>query len=805
MPICPGCQKEVQAGWKFCRFCREPLAAQASEAVASLAEHIPPGILARRIEPREMQGLLNKTVVVEEGQTALLYLGGRHDLTLGPGKHAIGNILSSRTRDATVVLLQTSDLPLEVSVSRLHTSDPLPISLDFRLVLKIEEPARFWSNLVSGAGSYDTGNLTAAMYALVEEGCEAFVGSRSVRQLGGHQDTSRELGLALASHLEQPLSRFGLRLISSLAASIRCEAWDEITQARLEYFVAAAEEQAGLEGRKRLFDVYQESELQAMAVETAEVIGVEKRVSLWGRLRQALLSNAKGEIQSQSDLKDLVREADKDRLVKEDEHQTLQRTVAEAGEDHEKARDFLLRRVEVEGEYELQKLDLGHRFGLSRERLALEVAAARQEMEGKWELELRRLDLEIEQQRRWAEYRRDQEAADQESAGRTQIGQAQTAAAVADMEREGDRQDLEMLINTYGQYKGVKRHDELERIRIQLEKQQGELELRIREDRETSEIRLRESRQRHGQELEHIEALSSVGIETLIAVSGPEQAQMLAQLARTRAMSGCSPQQIMAMQAESSPQVADALREILTATASTGQLEQYERLVGEIKDSARTSREDYQRNLATMGEMFNKALDSVRDTAVAFSGSVPAAAQRPDLRSHTAPDGTVTLLFSDIEGSTIMTERLGDEAAQVVLRAHNAIFRQEVEAHQGFEVKSMGDGFMLAFASGHTALLCAIAIQRSFVGYNDEHPAEPVLVRMGLHTGEAIREGEDFFGKNVILAARISAKASGGQILVSSIMKELTESQGDLRFGDGREVELKGLAGTASIYPVLWE
>ena len=76
---------------------------------------------------------------------------------------------------------------------------------------------------------------------------------------------------------------------------------------------------------------------------------------------------------------------------------------------------------------------------------------------------------------------------------------------------------------------------------------------------------------------------------------------------------------------------------------------------------------------------------------------------------------------------------------------------------------------------------------------------------MGLHTGKTIKEGEGFFGRNVILAARISAKAHGGQILVSSLFKELTERGTDIGFGDAQVVELKGLAGTTRIYPVLWE
>ena len=178
--------------------------------------------------------------------------------------------------------------------------------------------------------------------------------------------------------------------------------------------------------------------------------------------------------------------------------------------------------------------------------------------------------------------------------------------------------------------------------------------------------------------------------------------------------------------------------------------------------------------------------------------------ERPDLRSHAAPDGTVTILFTDLEGSTAMIERLGDHRAQVLLRTHNALVREQVADHGGFEVKAQGDGFMLAFASARRALLCAIAVQRALAPYNAGHPEEPMRVRIGLHTGEVIHESNDFFGKNVVLAARIANQARGGEILVSALVKELTESAAGVHFGGGRTVRLKGLAGPRTVYDVSW-
>jgi class 3 adenylate cyclase len=177
--------------------------------------------------------------------------------------------------------------------------------------------------------------------------------------------------------------------------------------------------------------------------------------------------------------------------------------------------------------------------------------------------------------------------------------------------------------------------------------------------------------------------------------------------------------------------------------------------------------------------------------------------ERPSLRPAAAPDGTVTILFSDIEGSTALNERLGDVRWLELLRAHHAIVREQVQAHAGFEVKAQGDGFMIAFPSARRAVQCARAIQDAIDLQLGDHPSGPIRLRIGLHTGEAMREEADFYGRNIVLAARIADQARGGEILASSVVKQLTDSAGDLRFENERELELDGLAGTHTVYKVL--
>jgi class 3 adenylate cyclase len=196
-----------------------------------------------------------------------------------------------------------------------------------------------------------------------------------------------------------------------------------------------------------------------------------------------------------------------------------------------------------------------------------------------------------------------------------------------------------------------------------------------------------------------------------------------------------------------------------------------------------------------------QGIESVSPNTSIHAIGLAIAAEPPDLRRHAAPDGTVTLLFTDIEGSTDLTVKLGDQRWLEVLRAHHALIRQQIHDHGGFEVKCQGDGFMLAFSSARRALDCAVAIQRAMAAEVGE---PPIRVRMGLHTGEVLRDADDFHGRDVVLAARIADQARGGEILVSSLLKELLAGRGDVRFDDERAAELKGLVGVQRMYAVAW-
>ena len=614
MIICPLCQQGAQNDWKFCRRCGNQIQATSDEFVSS-------GIVARLISPSDMGGLLNKTLVIQEGQAGILIVDGRFDTTLRPGQHSIGNVLRSKPRNTKVALYRTSDIPIHLSIPSLLTSDPLPLSLDLQATLVLERPEIFWSNLAQGLETYDADRLSSTVYPVIEEACQTYIQRRSMRELDSDTRLGDNLNLAMASGAQPAFSRWGLRLVSVRAVDMASEVWDKVIDHRIQYSVGVLERETELEGRKQLFDVATESDIQDLTEETARVAGVEKRLGLWERMRQAVLSKKQGELTSQAEIENLVRDADKDRLLKDSEQQDLVRTISEAKNDHEKSREFALRRIDAEQDFEHAKLGIVHRNGLEQERIALEAVNARQEMESRWDIQLRELGWQIERDRRAAEFRRQQETEDAEVQNQARLGQAQTSSTIADLERGEDQRDLEMLLQIDAQRRQVKRDNQQAQQMAQLEADDRRQRIEIEGERQRLDMRLREEREKSDVELRRIDVLSSASIETLIAVSGTEQAQLLTQLARTRALAGHSTEQILAMQAADSPVVAGALKEMLTAVAAQGQLEQYERLVTEVKENAQLNREDYQRNMQTMSEMFNTALDSVRDTATAFSGS----------------------------------------------------------------------------------------------------------------------------------------------------------------------------------------
>ena len=177
--------------------------------------------------------------------------------------------------------------------------------------------------------------------------------------------------------------------------------------------------------------------------------------------------------------------------------------------------------------------------------------------------------------------------------------------------------------------------------------------------------------------------------------------------------------------------------------------------------------------------------------------------EQPQLGQMSSPDGALTLLFCDIEDAAAIREEIGEERAQELLRDHRTIVEQVVRHHGGTVAKSHDDGFMVAFDSAHAALRCAIDLQSSLADRTIPGGERPLRLRVGLHTGFVIVNEEEMYGRNVVLGARIAGRAQGGEIIVSSVLKEYTESDPSFRFEERGEHRFKGVLGEHHIFAVL--
>ncbi len=163
---------------------------------------------------------------------------------------------------------------------------------------------------------------------------------------------------------------------------------------------------------------------------------------------------------------------------------------------------------------------------------------------------------------------------------------------------------------------------------------------------------------------------------------------------------------------------------------------------------------------------------------------------------HEALSGTLTFVFTDIEGSTQQTATVGDQAWASTMTEHGRVVRRLVAQHGGRVVKGLGDGFMLIFPSARAAVSCAASLQEAVSG-------SATRVRIGVHTGEAEMVDGDYFGHHVNLAARVSGAADAGEILLSSAVQQIVATSGVLRFGAPRHVSLKGISDEQLLWPLL--
>jgi class 3 adenylate cyclase len=210
------------------------------------------------------------------------------------------------------------------------------------------------------------------------------------------------------------------------------------------------------------------------------------------------------------------------------------------------------------------------------------------------------------------------------------------------------------------------------------------------------------------------------------------------------------------------------------------------------------------------GETLAPYLGDIDTTVALFNELVEADTSAPNGARHPHPGGKSepvvafrTIMFTDMQESTAITQRLGDAGAQELVRLHNNIVEHSLSRYGGKRVKHTGDGIMASFPTASGAVECAIDIQRAFARRNDADPETPVSIRIGINAGEPVAEGDDLFGTAVQLASRVCAQAQAGEILSTDVVRQLVAGKG-LLFADKGMADLRGFEDPVRVFEVSW-
>ncbi|HXN92711.1 MAG TPA: ATPase, T2SS/T4P/T4SS family [Candidatus Sulfotelmatobacter sp.] len=166
-------------------------------------------------------------------------------------------------------------------------------------------------------------------------------------------------------------------------------------------------------------------------------------------------------------------------------------------------------------------------------------------------------------------------------------------------------------------------------------------------------------------------------------------------------------------------------------------------------------------------------------------------------------EGTVTIMFTDVEESTRLLSTRGFTASHEIMKAYETIIDDKVSQHAGRRIKGLGDGFMISFGSARHGVECALDIQQAIAAYSKQNPERRLKIRIGLNTGEVVEEGGDIFGAAVNVAARVAGKARGGEILVSEIVRQLVGPTAEMKFDFRGRYKLKGFPDRWRLHEVL--
>lgn len=593
--LCPHCGATMDSLASFCSKCGKPMGKPREDKPANMQ-----GMrwqrdindFATRVDVDDLKGTLQKGIIVEQGTKALLFINGALAETLQPGMYDLGGFVTKIKNfepfhTSTAILLDSGDVELSLNITDIFTKDPLNINLNCKVVAQINNPSFFFNNVMKGRKSYLISEMKGALYDELQNAFNEVISKKSVEDLNWDLSLKKQFEVAVENHLRITFQRSGLTFVQLRTIDYTFKGFDKVRGLSEDVFLLVTEEEAKLQGRKRLFDVFSKEQLQELYEETWKADLQDKWNDLREKIRMNLTTDKMNEIKDADKMAAFIHDIDKGNLLRKEETEVLLRTYEENKQDHDIAREFMLKKLDLEHELQYERTRLLGKEGLDKE--LLEQKIKRRTME---------VDAELQEIKMRFTARRIQLIEEAQTGLDIELKKATTKAEIDRIKREQDRLDSELAFSNLERIKEIKRKDEFERMMQETKRQEVLLELK-----------LKEKKAEHDQKMEEIRVLSTASAEALISLSGAEQAQMIKELKETESLKGLSSDEILARAAAKSPEVAKAFQEKFRGLSSDELKKMYERMIAD-KDKTHSD------HIKMTQEMFNKMAETQKDTAI---------------------------------------------------------------------------------------------------------------------------------------------------------------------------------------------
>ncbi len=604
---------------KFCVSCGSAIRDAASSPVEGMVWQRNVDDFATRVETADLPGLLKKNLIVEHGTKALLFINGAYAETLTGGMYDMGGLISKLKkfepyRSCTAILIDAGDMEFKFTINGVYTKDPLGIDVSCTFVLQVDNPIFFFNNVMKGRDNYPVIDLRQSLYDELHNVMNEIIGKKSVGDLNWDLALKKQFEVAAENHLRTTFQRSGFNLIQFRTIDYRFGRYDEVRGINEETFLMISEEDARLSRRKRLFDVYNENQLQdifedtqktdlyrkrsAVKIDQAKAeaaeniglknVGADMEIDEWelaARTRRRMKEHLLDKTKTDEDIEKYLLEIEKGKLLREDEIEVLKRNLNEKNVDHDIRREQMikkleleqtleLRRIETIGEADLKMLDLEKELTFEGKRLMGKEGIEKDILLLQLQKNELRLNAELMELEKKAAASRRQHLDDEMQRLKLAREQFTTDADKKKIDLELEKLETDMSLEALTKVKKIKRDDEYERQKMELEKEEKKIDLELKRLKEIHAQELAKIKAQSDAELAKIEVLSKASVEAVISMSGVEQAQIIAGLKETEAMKGMSEEQILAMMSAKSPEVAKAFQEKYKGMSK----EEYERL-----------------------------------------------------------------------------------------------------------------------------------------------------------------------------------------------------------------------------------